>query len=103
MNAELQPLIDRLVQELQPEEILLFGSHARGTAHAGSDYDLLALVPESTPEYKRKLNFTCGLALDLNIAADVLATTRAKFDRYKGVVGSLSYRIAKEGKLIYVA
>jgi predicted nucleotidyltransferase len=42
---DIQELADRIVREFQPERIILFGSHARGTAGADSDVDLLVIVP----------------------------------------------------------
>jgi len=37
----------RLLEGMQADEVWLFGSRARGEAEAGSDLDLLVLVPES--------------------------------------------------------
>lgn len=36
--------LERLIRALAPERIVLFGSHARGTAHANSDIDLLVIA-----------------------------------------------------------
>lgn len=36
---------ERLRQEIAAERVLLFGSHARGEAHAQSDYDLIVVSP----------------------------------------------------------
>jgi len=34
-----------IADRLQPERIILFGSYAYGTPHAGSDVDLLVIMP----------------------------------------------------------
>jgi len=39
MNAALRRFIQRLVDELRPERIVLFGSRARGDEKETSDYD----------------------------------------------------------------
>jgi predicted nucleotidyltransferase len=48
MNPVLPPLAQRTVQRLirafAPEQIVLFGSHAKGTTHPGSDVDLLVIT-----------------------------------------------------------
>ena len=52
MTAEsdkLDKAVDRIVQAMQPEAIYLFGSRARGEGHADSDYDLLVIVPDDSP------------------------------------------------------
>ncbi|MCC7293971.1 MAG: nucleotidyltransferase domain-containing protein [Phycisphaerales bacterium] len=38
-------LSDRIVQEFDPEKIILFGSHAYGAPKEYSDVDLLVLMP----------------------------------------------------------
>jgi hypothetical protein len=47
-DARLAEAVDRLVEGLHPRAIILFGSRARGTDRAGSDYDLQALLLIST-------------------------------------------------------
>jgi predicted nucleotidyltransferase len=48
MNPVLPPLAQRTVQRLirafAPEQVVLFGSYAKGTTHPGSDVDLLVIT-----------------------------------------------------------
>jgi predicted nucleotidyltransferase len=48
MPRSLPPLVERTLQRLirafAPEQIVLFGSWAKGTAHVGSDFDLLIIA-----------------------------------------------------------
>ncbi|PSQ67283.1 MAG: hypothetical protein BRD32_00915 [Bacteroidetes bacterium QH_2_64_74] len=50
-RASIRPVLDRMVQRLAdeyaPERIVLFGSHAAGTADADSDIDLLIVKDTS--------------------------------------------------------
>lgn len=46
-------LVDKIVQKLNPFFILLFGSYARGTAHAKSDIDLAYLSSKEFSSYER--------------------------------------------------
>ena len=47
MTTEYPPLYQeitrRIVAEANPVKVILFGSQARGTAHPGSDVDLLVI------------------------------------------------------------
>ncbi len=43
----LQEITHRLVDEFQPEQIILFGSHAWGKPDKDSDLDLLVIVSQS--------------------------------------------------------
>jgi predicted nucleotidyltransferase len=40
----IQALADQIAREFQPEQIILFGSHAYGRPHGGSDVDLLVIM-----------------------------------------------------------
>ena len=42
---EVEALARRIVEEFDPEKIILFGSHANGTPKNYSDVDLLVLMP----------------------------------------------------------
>lgn len=57
----LEEVISRLANELRPEGIWLFGSHAWGTADEGSDLDLFVVVPESdeTPVERMRRAHRC--------------------------------------------
>jgi predicted nucleotidyltransferase len=43
--SDIYALADRIVQEFQPERIILFGSYAYGTPTPDSDVDLLVIMP----------------------------------------------------------
>jgi hypothetical protein len=47
-------MIAQIVDELQPEQVWLFGSRARGEARTDSDWDLMAILPDRAPEQDRR-------------------------------------------------
>ena len=52
----------RLAAEFDPEQIILFGSHAWGTPTEDSDIDLLVIVPRASaahPDGRRVLTVAC--------------------------------------------
>ena len=49
----LDEVVDRLAVEFDPEQIILFGSHAWGTPSEDSDIDLLVVVPRSEERPRR--------------------------------------------------
>ena len=52
----LRRVVQRLVEELEPELIYLFVSRGRGENDQNRDFNLLVIVPSSTlPQYKRNL------------------------------------------------
>lgn len=93
----------RIVAELDPEEIILFGSYAWGTPHKYSDLDLCVIVPDGIPGFNRIEWGVRGLnALnDLNVDVDVLIKTRSDVETFKTVPASLTRKIIEQGKLLY--
>lgn len=57
MNNQLQQQLDTIVQKIvssyQPEQIILFGSAARGRMDAGSDIDLFIVKSHRKPRHQR--------------------------------------------------
>lgn len=56
---------DRIIQNLRPEKIVLFGSHANGTANEGSDIDLLVVLDDKHPLASLKPYDRLGELLEL--------------------------------------
>jgi predicted nucleotidyltransferase len=95
------PLIERIVARLEPEEIWLFGSRAEGRARPDSDYDLLAVLPDNTPESALDLIKAWELTCGLGVPADLVPCTRSDFEDEKDEVGTLARAAYHRGKRIY--
>lgn len=100
-DPRLQALVARLVERMQPEQILLFGSFARGDFTADSDYDLMVIVADDTPAERRSLAFAHEAKRGLGIAADIIPCRRSVFAAKRTVAGSLSHVAANEGIPVY--
>ena len=84
---------------LQPAQIYLFGSRARGAAGEDNDWDLMILVEEElTLKARRKLIVEIKRVLArLGIPNDVLIQSTRSFRTYRRYPGHLDYEIYKEG------
>ena len=91
----------RLVAEFQPEQIILFGSHAWGQPTEDSDLDFMVIVSESAERPSERAKRGHLALLDLDVAKDILVKTRAEFERYRPVIASLEHAIAEKGKRLY--
>jgi predicted nucleotidyltransferase len=100
-DATLQRLIDRVVERMQPEAIWLIGSRAEGRARPDSDYDLLVVVSDGTPENALDPVKAWEVARGLGIPADVIPCTRLEFEEEKNEVNSLPRVAVMRGSLIY--
>jgi predicted nucleotidyltransferase len=97
----LDEIVDRLAVALEPEQMYLFGSRGRGDSQPDSDYDLMIVVPESDmPPHRRAQRAHQALG-GIRVAADILVWTRAEFDRFRPVAGSLAATVLREGRLLY--
>jgi uncharacterized protein len=98
--ALIRRMVRRIVQRFSPEQIVLFGSQARGDAGPDSDVDLLVVLP--VVGSKRDLCVEIGLALqDFRVPKDILVTTPEEMARFADISGTLAYIAGHEGKLMY--
>jgi predicted nucleotidyltransferase len=99
----LSEITRRLVDEFQPEEVLLFGSHAWGEPGSDSDLDLMVIVSDSDlPPAQRAMRAHRCLQ-GLEVPKDILVRTRAEVERYRHVPASLEHRIFEKGRQLYGA
>jgi uncharacterized protein len=91
--------VQRIAAELEPEQIILFGSRARGDARADSDYDLLVIANGDPHELARRASRALR---GRRFALDLLAYPR-DYINSRLEHSSLLKRIMREGKVLYEA
>ena len=100
-EATLKEIVRRLVEEFDPEAVLMFGSHAWGEPTDDSDLDLLVIVSASDEIPTARATRGHLAVGEIMVPMDILVKTRAEVERYRPVVASLTRRIMDEGKLLY--
>ena len=94
--------IARIVEELHPLEIWLFGSRAKGTYRPDSDWDLMAVLPDCAPEENLDIVTVRERLRDIQAKrVELFPITRSEFDRFKLSLGTLSQIVATDGVVIY--
>ncbi len=93
----------RVIADLfHPQRIILFGSHARGTAGPHSDVDLLVVM--DVGDSKRRTGAKVGAALHgFAIPKDVVVTTPEAFLARREVPGTIERSAALEGRVLHDA
>lgn len=100
-NAEsIEEIVNIIVERFQPEKIILFGSHAKGTAGPDSDLDLLVVMPVSGSKRDKQIEVRLALR-DIHIPKDIIVVTPDELERYRNVVGTIIYPALREGKALY--
>jgi len=96
------------LEPLEPDRIILFGSHANGEATEESDVDLYVIGKEkylpATREEKRQLYLKYSRALrDLRkqIAIDLIVHTDSMHRRMKELNGSFYRELREKGQVLY--
>lgn len=96
----IQQMVERLVERFDPDEIILFGSRARGTASPESDVDLLVIA--SFQGSKRAKQLEMRLALhDIPVPKDIILVTPEEVSRRRDIVGTIIRPALREGKVLY--
>ena len=99
-TEQIAEIIDRIVQELTPEKIILFGSQARGDACEDSDIDLLVVAETDLP-LRDRFPAVRRLLADFPAAFDVFWKTPDEYRRWRNVVNHVVYFAEKYGRVVH--
>lgn len=99
-DSFIREVVDRIVETVHPERIILFGSHAYGSPHRGSDLDVVVVMRSELPRYKRSVPIYRALA-GLLIPKDVLVYTPEEIEEWSDVPQAFITTVIRKGKVIY--
>jgi predicted nucleotidyltransferase len=91
----------RLARRFKPEQIILFGSHARGTAGPDSDVDLLVVMPFNGSKRDREIELRLAL-YDFLVPMDIILVSSEEVKRRRNIPGIVIRPALREGKVLYV-
>ena len=97
---QIDRMVKRIVKQFDPEQIILFGSQARGDAGPDSDVDLLVVMDVKGSRLAKRLEIR-GALRDIAVALDVVVTSPQDFAWRKDVVGTIEWPAVREGKVLY--
>lgn len=98
--SQIKDIAQRIANKFNPEQIILFGSHAKGTADKGSDIDLLIIQDTDLPNHKRGLDIRLSL-IGTKMPIDILVYTRNEFENAKNDKFSFLSSALKNSKILY--
>ncbi len=100
VGKSLRPAIQRIVQELSPEKIVLFGSYAYGTPNPNSDVDLLVIM-KTTSSLKDRSWAVSRLLLPRPFPVDILVKTPREIQQALTSGDFFIKEILTRGKVLY--
>jgi predicted nucleotidyltransferase len=96
----IRALVKLIAEKFDPEEIVLFGSHAYGKPHAWSDVDLLVVMDTPKGEMDAILEVADSLP-HLGFRVDIIVRSRAVLEKRKKLGDWFLREITKKGKVLY--
>jgi predicted nucleotidyltransferase len=93
-------MVRRIVSQFHPEQVILFGSHARGDAGPDSDVDLLVVMPVDGSKRAKQVEIRVALH-NIPVPKDIIVTTPREFALRREIVGTIEEPAAREGKVLY--
>ena len=96
----LKTIVSRLVESINPERIILFGSRALATPSSSSDFDLMIVEASSQPHHRR-LKPAYDALWGIPAPIDLLWYTPEEVERLSRIPTHIAARATLEGKLLY--
>ena len=100
-EAMLSEITRRLVATYQPDQVVLFGSHAWGNPDENSDVDLLVVLSASDEPAYRRASAGYRSLFGVGVPCDVWVRTREEVLREAPLSTTLTHKIIREGRVLH--
>lgn len=100
----IQKMVDIIVNEADPEKVILFGSRARGDARPDSDVDFVVVESEPFGKDRGRRDETMRIwhALSgLGVSKDILVYSSDEWEYWHDCMNHVLGRAFHEGKVLY--
>lgn len=97
-------MVRAIVDDVDPDQIILFGSHARREARPDSDVDLIVVESEPFgPDRSRfvEMNRLYDTLSHFFVPKDILVFSREEVERWRNSINHVLARSLREGVVLY--
>lgn len=101
INAQIKSLCRQIVENFNPQKIILFGSYAYGKPTADSDVDLLVVMPLKEKNTKKAIEILA--CLKTTLPTDLLVRTPEQVRERIEMGDFFMQEIVERGKVLYEA
>ena len=100
----MEKMVRVIVDTVNPEQIILFGSHAKGQARPHSDVDLL--IVESDPfdakrSRRKEMAKLWRVLASFPFGKDILVYSRDEIEHWRHSLNNVIARALREGRILY--
>ncbi len=99
-RGDIKEMVRRIAADAKPVKVILFGSHARGSARPNSDVDLLVITRDPVAQRRESVRLR-RLLRDFRVPIDIVVVGQSFAERYSDIPGSVLYPAFREGKVLY--
>ena len=96
----IRAIAKHIAEKFDPEQIILFGSHAYGRPSAWSDVDLLVVMETPGGELETSLEIKESLP-DITFGVDIIVRSRTVIEKRKRLGDWFLIDITEKGKALY--
>lgn len=103
-TALLAEMAKVIVETIQPEKVILFGSQAKGTDTADSDYDFLIIDSEPLGQHRSRRKLAAKISWELSlfgVPTDVLIYSVDEVNHWSQSPNHVISRALREGRVLY--
>ena len=97
----LSDVVHQVVTTIDPLEVIVFGSMARGDDRPSSDIDLLVVLDHVEPRHKASVMTSIYRGLRCGVPVDVVVSDPAEIARDRHRVGSVLLPALRDGRSVY--
>jgi predicted nucleotidyltransferase len=99
-EKEITRIIEKIVERIQPDKIIMFGSYAKGKETQKSDLDLFIIKETHLPMRQRNVEIK-PIVANLIINVDLHVYTAEEIREYGAEQYSFIHSILKTGRVVY--
>lgn len=99
-EKKIEAVKEKIVRDVSPDKIILFGSYATGEATQESDLDLVVIWESSINQHQRNMKIR-RLFPGRDFSLDVFVFTPEEEKKYRNIKGTILYTAFTKGKILY--
>lgn len=104
LNENIKKIIrEKIYSEINPKQVILFGSYAYGTATKDSDIDLMIVEQNIVGSKVKEAVRIKRILNEVDMSKDILVVSEEEFEFYKTEAGSVIRDAYERGEVLWLS